>query len=266
MQKKLFDQFLHQRILMQKLLTTANRLPAHLDAFTKVRPSVVAARRDLKGYVKDSVKLQKALFELSETAIEVEEPQDDDLFEAIDGNFGRMLPFVEDTIEKWASRTQILKGKAHSKSIIEQVYSLMNEAGNKAKMLERSRTGKDKVFGLLPSEQMALEDRDVYNDNEFYQALLKDFLASNEGDQQAQGATGEDDIYVDGADLNLTQRALERKRRLQETAGPKKEVDRRASKNRKIRYVVHEKLVNFMTPVDNTALVDGSSVLQSLFG
>jgi hypothetical protein len=26
-QKKIFDQFLHQRILMQKLLTGANRLP-----------------------------------------------------------------------------------------------------------------------------------------------------------------------------------------------------------------------------------------------
>ena len=76
LQKRLFDQFLHQRILMQKLLTTANRLPANLDAFTKVKPSVVSARRDLKAYVKDSVRLQKALFELSETAIELEEPQD----------------------------------------------------------------------------------------------------------------------------------------------------------------------------------------------
>lgn len=78
--------------------------------------------------------------------------------------------------------------------------------------------------------------------------------------------TGEDDIYVDGADLSLTQRALERKRRLQETTGPKKEVDRRASKNRKIRYIVHEKLVNFMTPVDAPALPEAESVLQSLFG
>ena len=53
---------------------------------------------------------------------------------------------------------------------------------------------------------------------------------------------------------------------MQETAGPKKEVDRRASKNRKIRYIVHEKLVNFMTPVDPPGLVDAQSVLQSLFG
>lgn len=47
----------------------------------------------------------------------------------------------------------------------------------------------------------------------------------------------------------------------------KKEVDRRASKNRKIRYVVHEKLVSFMTPADNLSLQEGrESILRSLFG
>jgi protein AATF/BFR2 len=48
----------------------------------------------------------------------------------------------------------------------------------------------------------------------------------------------------------------------------KKEVDRKASKHRKIRYVVHDKLVNFMTPLDNLSTIfDGKdSILTSLFG
>ncbi len=48
----------------------------------------------------------------------------------------------------------------------------------------------------------------------------------------------------------------------------KKEVDRKASKNRKIRYVVHDKLVNFMTPTDNLSnIFEGKdSILTSLFG
>ena len=51
----------------------------------------------------------------------------------------------------------------------------------------------------------------------------------------------------------------------------KKQVDRRASKHRKIRYVVHEKIVNFMTPLDNLQLMGGDdnskqSIIQSLFG
>jgi hypothetical protein len=47
----------------------------------------------------------------------------------------------------------------------------------------------------------------------------------------------------------------------------KKEVDRKASKNRKIRYVVHDKLVNFMTPLENLALSEGKeNILTTLFG
>jgi hypothetical protein len=37
----------------------------------------------------------------------------------------------------------------------------------------------------------------------------------------------------------------------------KKQVDRKASKHRKIRYVVHEKIVNFMTPQDNLQIIGG---------
>jgi protein AATF/BFR2 len=50
---------------------------------------------------------------------------------------------------------------------------------------------------------------------------------------------------------------------------PKKRklVDRRASKGRKIRYVVMDKLVNFMVPLESHLLVDTTPALFSnLFG
>ena len=97
-------------------------------------------------------------------------------------------------------------------------------------------------------------------------------MASNENGNH-QGAAEDDDIYADGADLGMTQRFLERRRKLQEAGQTKekKEVDRRASKHRKIRYVVHQKIVNFMTPQDNLALMGGDettkdNILLSLFG
>ena len=69
----------------------------------------------------------------------------------------------------------------------------------------------------------------------------------------------------------MTQRFLQRRQKLRESGAPKvkKEVDRRASKHRKIRYVVHEKLVNFMTPLDNLGLLGGDSkdnIVLTLFG
>ena len=47
----------------------------------------------------------------------------------------------------------------------------------------------------------------------------------------------------------------------------KKEVDRRASKNRKIRYVVHDKIVNFLTPLENLTVFEGrDAIVNNLFG
>ena len=50
--------------------------------------------------------------------------------------------------------------------------------------------------------------------------------------------------------------------------GPKvrKQVDRRASKGRRLRFNVHEKLVNFMVPVEVPQGVASQQVLQNLFG
>jgi len=56
---------------------------------------------------------------------------------------------------------------------------------------------------------------------------------------------------------------------LKEAAGNqvKKEVDRRASKNRKIRYVVHDKILNFMTPLENLKLFEGrDAICSNMFG
>jgi protein AATF/BFR2 len=50
--------------------------------------------------------------------------------------------------------------------------------------------------------------------------------------------------------------------------GPKqrKAVDRRASKGRKLRYHVHEKLVNFMAPVELQAPQFAAQLFSNLFG
>jgi len=47
----------------------------------------------------------------------------------------------------------------------------------------------------------------------------------------------------------------------------KKEVDRKASKNRKIRYVIHDKIVNFLVPLENLTLFEGrEAIVSNLFG
>ena len=47
----------------------------------------------------------------------------------------------------------------------------------------------------------------------------------------------------------------------------KKVVDRRASKGRKIRYVVHDKILNFLAPLHNLEAMEGKEALVgNLFG
>ena len=64
--------------------------------------------------MKDTVQLQKNLFNISETSVKVDEiPSEDSKTEEIwgilDQNFSNVLPFVEETIDKWNSRTLIIK-------------------------------------------------------------------------------------------------------------------------------------------------------------
>lgn len=47
----------------------------------------------------------------------------------------------------------------------------------------------------------------------------------------------------------------------------KNEIDRKATKGRKIKYIVHEKLLNFLQPVENLlALEAKDSILSNMFG
>ena len=81
-------------------------------------------------------------------------------------------------------------------------------------------------------------DCETYEDCEFYQQVLKEFLESQ----------------------NLS--AAEISGKLTKSAKRRKVVDRKASKGRKIRYHVHEKLVNFMVP----AAFDRPDFAETLFG
>ena len=120
-----------------------------------------------------------------------------------------------------SSSQQMSKSNSANKTILEQVYSLMNEPANRARLIDKARQKKEhssqRPFGRMASDHISGIDKDenIYNDNEFYQALLKDFLATNESGNGGQGQTEDaDDIYVDGADLGMTQKFLERRRKL----------------------------------------------------
>ena len=94
-------------------------------------------------------------------------------------------------------------------------------------------------------------DQDLgFDDSKLYQYMLQDYIALSAGCGKDNAAT---------AAAERLKRSMKRKTR--------KDVDRRASKGRKIRYVVHEKLQNFTFPVSRPASSMGEDILfKSMLG
>ena len=121
----------------------------------------------------------------------------------------------------------------------------MNEALlEREKLIARTRTwrgtGKRLDFATEsssanPAETLDSSNEDVFDDTDFYQALLRDVIDARSGSGGA--GAGLDGIT---ADWRATQKARKKARQ--------KTVDTRATKGRKLRFEVHEKLQHFMAP------------------
>ena len=54
---------------------------------------------------------------------------------------------------------------------------------------------------------------------------------------------------------------------MQEGNKKKAVIEVKATKNRKIRYIVHDKIINFLTPIENVNLAEGrDAIVRNLFG
>ena len=67
----------------------------------------------MKAYIKDMTKLQKSLFEISETSVKVKTIDGNEelktMFNILDSNFKSMQPFIEETVDRWNQRTVLIK-------------------------------------------------------------------------------------------------------------------------------------------------------------
>ena len=105
------------------------------------------------------------------------------------------------------------------------------------------------------SEEEYDYDKEIYNDIDFYNFLLKAFLLNNEKDIENDKLDSENRY-------DLTMKYI-----LNRKAKMKKNVDTKASKNRKIRYDKHEKIINFMVPqINNKESIGRNIIVNSLFG
>ncbi|ONI22408.1 hypothetical protein PRUPE_2G127200 [Prunus persica] len=289
-QKALWDKTLEFRFLLQKAFSSSNRLPQEpvRSLFCDSHEGVNAAYSDLvnasKRTLDSLVELEEALLEKnpsivqatdsksarskhSESSNNIDADGDED-WSRISQLLSSIATFRNKSIDKWQRKTQVTTGAAAIKSklhafnqnISEQVASYMRDPSRMVKQMQMRRSAIG-VFGTMDGQVSDREntpkgeetqcdagaqadgDPELLDDSEFYQQLLKEFF------ETIDPASSETAFY--------SLKKLQTKKR--------KIVDRRASKSRKIRYNVHEKIVNFMAPEPMTlpTLVPD---LNNLFG
>ncbi|KAK4379459.1 hypothetical protein RND71_001321 [Anisodus tanguticus] len=261
-QKALWDKTLELRFLLQKAFSNSNRLPQEpvRSSFCDSEDTVNEAYSDL---VTSSRKTLDSILELQEVLLEknpsITQSMDvnsgkrsklledsiksngevDEDWQKISQMHSRMAAFRDKSIDKWQRKTQVtsgaaaIKGKlqAFNQDISQQVAGYMRDPSKMIKGMQQSRSAVA-LFGTVPvatgnGEGTNIDgDPELLDDSEFYQQLLKEFF------EAVDPASSETAFYA-------LKRLQTKKRKI---------VDRRASKSRKIRYNIHEKIVNFMAP------------------
>ncbi|OMO74312.1 hypothetical protein CCACVL1_16836 [Corchorus capsularis] len=282
-QKALWDKTLEFRFLLQKAFSSSNRLPQEpiRSSFCASDEGVSAAYSDL---LTSSKKTLDSLLELQEALLE----NNPSITQSADGNSGqpskklsrdsknldmeddeewlrisqmnkRIASFRDKAIDKWQRKTEVTTGaaaiksklKAFNQNISEQVATHMRDPSRMIKQMQQRRSTIG-IFGAVTegtnnahAEEAHPEgDPELLDDSEFYQQLLKEFFET--------------------VDPTSSETAFYALKRLQ--TKKRKIVDRRASKSRKIRYHVHEKIANFMAPEPMNLPPMAPKLFENLFG
>ncbi|CEG01860.1 Apoptosis-antagonizing transcription factor,C-terminal [Ostreococcus tauri] len=279
-QRVVWERALHARIRLQKVVNGAAKLPtaaacrgmkrASPDASDALHRLSRASRRAMRAFtalqtaLMTNIRDVAATLEDAATIVDVEDDIDE-VWGKHDAAYRAFASYRDSTCDRWHRKSTVSVGgtssggslKAFNQSISQQVSSTMRaptrliEKSQPAKRAAPARLGEKRYVyvddngetgvnadGLDEGEAREVE---LYDDVDFYEQLLKELLES-----------GNDAGITDGQTV-----VKQTKRR--------KNVDRKASKGRKLRYHVQEPLVNFTQANDVEIPAWAERVFAQLF-
>ncbi|CCC09867.1 hypothetical protein SMACR_03423 [Sordaria macrospora] len=246
-QRRIFDSILNLRIRLQKALIAANTFncvekpekfkekpyKAAEEAAVKLWNTIDSVRNS---FLPEQVKA-KAGEKRKRDAIDLDTPESEiwDALEAVEGPANK---YRRQVLDKWSTRVRSttasmtkerrLAQSAGSQSLVSVLDDQLLSAD---RLIKKARTPRS--CAPAQAAKKVEEDAEIYDDADFYQLLLKELVDQRSSDS---AAPGESVATVRWAALK--------------EAKTRKQVDRKASKGRKLRFTVHEKLQNFMAPED----------------
>ncbi|KAF3042769.1 rRNA-processing protein bfr2 [Didymella heteroderae] len=241
-QRKTFDTLLNTRIRLQKALISTNSMAAeqHKEA-TAPDASVSAAEAaaltllnnltDLRISLEESrtgEKRKRTTFDASASS--------SDIWCSIKSTEKAAVPHRKAVLERWSNKTKattVTNNKARLNASAQQTLTeVLDSQLTSSHLVTRTQTPRS-CAPLQSAHKGAQPDAAIYDDADFYGLLLKELLEQRSADVNANGASE----FVVQAPWQVAREAK-----------TKKVVDTKASKGRRLRYTVQEKLQNFMAP------------------
>ncbi|GMF34152.1 unnamed protein product [Phytophthora fragariaefolia] len=260
-QKLLWERCLEVQIYTKRLLSTAKDATAHeTDGETTDEDTAAKTKEQVLEELYKSIDAMSALQEKLCNVPELTAPTADsptkkrkracdELWQEITTSNRAMLPQYNDILNTYTRKTDLAAGgknnqakkfKAVNQDILAQVESVLVDP---QRVKRKAHAPLDVPEAETTEGSADLLDELMYDDSDFYQQLLKEFIESGGG----------------GAGQDAMVRRTHRKK--------KKIVNRKASKGRQLRYTVHPKLENFMFPDPYPKPeMDVDELFRSLFG
>ncbi len=248
-QRKAFDSLLSVRMVLQKALVATNSMAtieekepedsgnqpyeAAEEAAIKLWNTLESMRNELskKNSVTKTGQKRKRDVDSSTPSSTI--------WERMQSTEVSMIDNRQTTLEKWSSKVRgstslPLARKLNPTTPQQSITSLLQDQLASSEHLIK-RTKIPRSCAPIQRDQKLTEDPNIYDDGNFYQQLLKELVEQ----RRVESFT----LPAAGADVGKTWVAIKE-------AKTKKVVDTKASKGRKLRFTVHEKLQNFMAPED----------------
>jgi protein AATF/BFR2 len=176
------------------------------------------------------------------------------------------LSISEKLINIWYRKTSIYSqgNKPSSKTLqilnnkfCEHIKKNLNSHFDVLRTRTKKKITMERIFGKRARSIAEEYDDEIYTDADFYNHLLKEFI------QNKENVENNPEEEKTKSRMDLTYEYLLNRNKMKKTNN----VDKKASKNRKIRFDKHDKLINFMVPLMNSKLHLGrDEFLNSLFG
>ncbi|KAJ1819339.1 rRNA-processing protein bfr2 [Coemansia sp. RSA 2599] len=272
-QTRMWEGALDARIRVQKLMTAANELPrpslfpeAVSISSEQTEERLAKAQMSVQQLLNSLIQLRKTLI-AKNNAIQQQQQQPsikvgskrsaeeggadiEAVWDDMEQLRSLFRDYRDESLEKWSNRVQVTanigaakKFKAVNQGIMHQINQTL---ATRDRLIERTQLKRIEyhIVGESAPKQDAEKsatvdshlrdlDAEIFDDTDFYQQLLRELIESRMVDSNDPTAT-----------LGTRWAAVK-----QQTRAKKRNVDTKASKGRKIRYQVMDKLQNFMPPI-----------------